>query len=336
MIAVVTGASGFIGRNLVARLSDEGHEVRCVTRPGGGAAPAGFASTPLDLLNPAAVRTSGAFADADVVFHLAGATRARSAAAFAAANVVPTRNLLDGLVAGGLRPRFVYVSSQAAAGPASSKDDELTEDDSPRPVEEYGRSKLEAERVVEGFSAQVPTVIVRPCSVLGPFDRDFLAMFRHAQRGVIVYPGVARHWLSWLHVGDAVEGLLAAARAEAAPSRTYFLASAQPIEWRTLGGAIEAALGRRVTHLSIPGGLVRAAAHIGDIAAAFMLETPLLNSNKAVLSRQPYWVCSAERARKELGWMQTRSLPDAVRDTYLWYQQSGWLNGPRRTVAAVA
>ena len=336
MIALVTGASGFIGRNLVARLTGEGHEVRCVIRPGGGAAPAGVAPTPLDLLDPAAVRASDALEGVDVVFHLGGATRARSASAFAAANVTPTRNLLDALVARRLQPRFVYVSSQAAAGPAMSRDRPVTEGDVPRPVEEYGRSKLEAERVVGGFSDRVPSVIVRPCSVLGPFDRDFLAMFRHAQRGIVVYPGVERHWLSWLHVSDVVAGLLVAARAEAAANRTYFLASTHPIEWLTLGQAIEAVVGRRAAHLNIPGGLVRAAAHIGDIAGAFMLGTPLLNSNKATLSRQPFWVCSAERANRELGWIQARSLPDAVRDTYLWYQQSGWLSGPQGTAVAVA
>jgi nucleoside-diphosphate-sugar epimerase len=336
MIAVVTGASGFIGRNLVGRLRDEGHEVRCLVRPGGGAAPVGVAYTRVDLRDPAAVMACEALVGADTIFHLGGATRARSASAFAAANVTPTRNLLAALATRRLRPRFVYVSSQAAAGPAPSNDRPVTEDDSPKPVEEYGRSKLEAERVVATFSDRIATTIVRPCSVLGQFDRDFLRMFAHAERGVIVYPGVEKHWLSWLHVADVIDGLLAAARGEAAVNRTYFLASQQPIEWLTLGRAIEAVIGRRVTHLNVPGALVRAAAHIGDVVGAFMLETPLLNSNKVTLSRQPFWVCSAERASKEIGWRQSRSLPDAVRDTYLWYQQSGWLSGPHRTAVAVA
>lgn len=336
MIAVVTGASGFIGRNLVGRLREDGHEVRCLVRPDGGAAPEGVARALVDLQDPAAVRSCPALEGADVIFHLAGATRARSASAFAAANVSPTRNLLEALATKRLRPRFVYVSSQAAAGPAPSLDSPVTEDDVPGPVEEYGRSKLEAERVVATYGDRVPTSIVRPCSVLGPFDRDFLRMFAHAERGIIVYPGAERHWLSWLHVTDVIEGLLAVARAETAVNRTYFLASQQPIQWRTLGEAIEATIGRRVTHLDVPGALVRAAAHIGDAVGAFMLEAPLLNSNKVTLSRQPFWVCRADRAREELAWRQSRSLPEAVRDTYLWYRASGWLSGSHRTAVAVA
>jgi nucleoside-diphosphate-sugar epimerase len=336
MIAVVTGASGFIGRNLVGRLRDEGHEVRCLLRPDGGPAPAGAAQVKVDLRDPAAVRSCAALDGADAIFHVGGATRARSASAFAAANVAPTRNLLDALATRRLRPRFVYVSSQAAAGPATAREWPTVEEDTPRPVEEYGRSKLEAERVVSSFGDRMPTVIVRPCSVLGPFDRDFLRMFAHAQRGMVIYPGVERSWLSLLHVADVVEGLLAAARMDAAVGRTYFLASKEPVQWLALGREIEAAIGKRVGHVNIPGALVSAAAHIGDLVGAFMLQTPLLNSNKVTLSRQRFWVCSADRAAKELGWSQSCSLPDAVRDTYLWYQQSGWLSGPRRTAVAVA
>ena len=97
------------------------------------------------------------------------------------------------LVARRLAPRFVLVSSQAAAGPAADLARPVVEDDAPRPVEAYGASKLEAERVVRSFGDHVPFTIVRPSSIFGPFDRDFLTLFRFARHGVIVYPGVARH-----------------------------------------------------------------------------------------------------------------------------------------------
>lgn len=334
MIAVVTGASGFIGRNLVGRLRGEGHTVRCLVRPNGGEPPNGVERVPVDLHDPGALGATTAFDDADVIFHLAAATRARSAAAFRVANVEPTHNLLQAVAGRGLTPRFVFVSSQAAAGPASSEQRPVVEDDPPRPVEEYGRSKVAAERVVTRFGDRLPCVVVRPCSVFGAFDRDFLRLFRMAERGVLVYPGIERHWLSLLHVDDLVEGLLAVARN--AKSQLYFLAPGAPIQWKTLGREIEAAVGRTVLHLNIPGGLVRGAAHVGDLAAGFMLETPLLNSNKASLSRYPFWVCSAERAQKELGWRPSRSLPDAIRDTYLWYAKHDWLRSTPRGHAAVA
>lgn len=336
MIAVVTGASGFIGRNLVGRLRDEGHEVRCLTRAPGRSMSNEIRTTQVDFGDPASLAACDALVGADIVFHLAGATRARSAGAFAAANVVPTHNLLAALVARRQTARFVYVSSQAAAGPAVSREQPTTEAIAPNPVEEYGRSKLQAERVVEGFSGQIPWTIVRPCSVLGPHDRDFLRLFQHAGRGVLVYPGVRDHWLSLLHVSDVVSGLIAAGQRQNAAGRLYFLGSKAPVQWRELGAEIERAVGRRVRHINVPAALVRVGAHIGDLAGGLMLETPLLNSNKVALSRQPFWVCSSAQAEAELDWRQSRSLPDAVRDTYLWYQQSGWLSGSSRAALAVS
>lgn len=334
MIAVVTGASGFIGRNLVGRLRDDGHEVRCLIRKAGRAVPTGTAQALVDFENPASLASCPALDGADVVFHLASATRARSAADFERANVTPARNLLNALASRGLSPRFVHVSSQAAAGPAASAQRPVVEEDDPRPVEEYGRSKLQAERLVQ--SSTVPWTIVRPCSVYGRFDRDFLRLFQFARRGILVYPGVAHHWLSLLHVDDVVDGLMAAAQREDAARRHYFLGSKSPIQWTELGAEIARAVGTSAWHINVPGALIRALAHIGDVAAAFTVETPLLNSNKAELSRHPYWVCDSARAERELGWHQSRSLPESLRDTYLWYEQSGWLSGSSRAAVAVA
>ena len=334
MIAVVTGASGFIGRNLVGRLLGDGHEVRCLVRTRGGQAPPGSTAALIDFEDPDSLARCTALDGADVLFHLASATRARSAADFARANVTPTRSLLSALAARGLSSRFVHVSSQAAAGPASARDRPVREEDAAHPVEEYGRSKLHAERLVQ--DSTLSWTIVRPCSVYGRFDRDFLRLFQFARRGLVVYPGVRQHWLSLLHVDDVVDGLMAAARTKAAERRLYFLSSKQPVQWVELGREIARAAGSPAWHLNVPGALVSAAAHIGDLAGRFTVETPLLNSNKAALSRHPYWVCDGARAEAELGWRQTRSLPDALRDTYLWYEQSGWLSGSSRAAVAVA
>jgi nucleoside-diphosphate-sugar epimerase len=171
--------------------------------------------------------------------------------------------------------------------------------------------------------------------VFGPHDRDFLRLFQMALKGVVIYPGVETHWLSLLHVDDVVDGLLAAGR-PSVPASCWFLASADAVQWKTLGDEIGKAVGRRVWHLNLPGALVRGAARVGDLVALGMLETPLLNGNKAALSKHAYWLCTAERAKRELGWQPRRSLPDGLRDTYLWYEQRGWLRGARRAAATVA
>jgi nucleoside-diphosphate-sugar epimerase len=336
MIAVVTGGSGFIGQNLVRRLLTEGHEVRCLLRPNGGSAPKGAKRHVVRFDDPRSLLHSDALDGAQVVFHLAGATKAVRAEDFATANVAPTRHLLGAITARRLYPKFVFISSQAAAGPAPARDRAIDEDDVPRPVEAYGRSKLEAERVVKTFSDRLPATIVRPCSVFGPHDRDFLPLFRLAQRGIVLYPGIAEHWTSVLHVDDVVGGLLAIGKRESSVCRTYFLSSAEPVQWRAIGNHIAAAVGRRVRHIDVFAPLVQTASLAGEWIGRMTHTATLANRSKAALARHPFWVCSAARARQELGFRETRSLPEAMRDTYYWYCESGWLHGSRRADSAVA
>jgi nucleoside-diphosphate-sugar epimerase len=336
MIAVVTGGSGFVGRNLIRRLKSDGHEVRCLVRPAGGSPPPGVKRYPVEFERCSSLMECAAFQGADVVFHLAGATKAVRENDFITANVTPTRNLLGALVALRLHPRFVFVSSQAAAGPASTRHRAIDEDDVPRPIEAYGRSKLEAERIVESFGDHVPFSIVRPCAIFGPFDRDFFTMFRLASRGVVVYPGVADHWLSVLYVDDLVDGLVAAASRQQAVARTYFLAGEAPVQWRAFGDVIAKALGRRVRHVDLPAMLVATASVAGELFGRLSRRPTIANRSKAALSRQRFWICSAARARNELGFRESRSLPEAVRDTYYWYRKCGWLGGSRGAAGTVA
>ena len=336
MIAVVTGASGFVGHNLVRALRAAGHEVRCLVRPMGGHPPSGVQRHVVTFEEPRSLLHCDALEDADVVFHLAAATKALSDDDFVRANVTPTRNLLGAITARRLHPRFVFVSSQAAAGPASSPTHPVDEDDVPHPVEAYGRSKLEAERIVESFASRVATTVIRPCAVFGPHDRDFLSLFRLAERGFVIYPGVAQHWLSLLHVDDLVSGLLVAATRREAVSRTYFLAPDLPVQWRALGDEIVRVVGRGGRHVNVPPALVLGASLAGELVGRITRRPMLANRSKAALSREPYWVCSASRARSELGFRAARSLPEAVRDTYFWYRKSGWLGDSRRGAGTVA
>jgi dihydroflavonol-4-reductase len=335
MIAVVTGASGFIGQNLVQRLLGRGAEVRCLVRPRGGGAPKGAAAFPVTYDDQQALNRCHAFDGADVVFHLAGATRATSEARFERANVAPARMLLRAISERRAGARFVYVSSAAAAGPAGPHG-AVTENDAPAPCEAYGRSKLAAERVVEGFADRISTTIVRPCAVYGPRDRGFLALYKLSRLGVFLYPGVQHHELSLLHVDDLVDGLLLAARDKAAIGRTYFLAQEGTLTWGELGSLIATAMHTAPAVINVPMTLVRAASVIGEWVGRATATAPLLSKSRAALAAQRRWVCSASRAHAELGFKATRSLPEALRDTYLWYVRAGWLSDPRHAEAVEA
>ncbi|MGH9888812.1 MAG: NAD-dependent epimerase/dehydratase family protein, partial [bacterium] len=192
MIAAITGANGFIGQHLVRRFAEAGWETRPVVRRD-------FEAGKLEAL----------FGGVDVVVHAAGETRAPTAMLLRASNVGLTRQVIEA-ARRGKAGRLVFISSQAAAGPAPSRETPTTESSPPTPREEYGRSKLEAERLVEA-AVDLDPVILRPAAVYGPGDRDFLTMFRLARFGIALHPGNRDQWISIVHVDDVARAVVAAA-----------------------------------------------------------------------------------------------------------------------------
>ncbi len=326
-VAVVTGSSGFIGTTLVERLVQRGFHVRCLVRR---ASPRrrdlpNVERVVVDLTDASALERSTALAGARLVFHLAGATTALTLQHFRDANVVPATALLRALARSGDVERVLLVSSQAAAGPARSLDEPVTEDDPPRPIEAYGRSKLEAEAEARRWSDRVPLTIVRPCSVYGPGDLDFFRLFRMAQQRLLLYPGTRDSFLSLLHVDDVADGLIAAATTPAAAGATLFLANDRPVRWSEIGESVASVVGVRARSIDVPHAAIRALVPFGEAYARLTGRRILLNRHKVALSAPRYWVCSGARAARLLGFAPRWRLADGLRATYCWYVRNGWL-----------
>jgi nucleoside-diphosphate-sugar epimerase len=334
MIAVVTGSTGFIGRHQDDALLARGSEVRALVRPEtpGDSRDPRIGHWEADLLDDRSVRESPVWQGATQVFHLAGVTKGRTLDQFRAGNVFPTANVLAALAArGGRAPRVVLVSSQAAAGPASSADVPVKESDRPIPVEAYGRSKLQAEQAVLRYRATLPITIVRPSSVYGPGDRDFLNVFKQERRRVAVRAVPRDHVLSLVYVSDLVRALLLAAEQTAAVGRTYFIADDRPLTWGELYDAIDAVLGHSPIAVPLPTRLLGLAARGGDLVSAVTGRPTIVNRNKAILARQRWWVCDPAHARTDLGWRAEVPLLDGLRATYNWYVDARWLKPPKAT-----
>jgi hypothetical protein len=108
------------------------------------------------------------------------------------------------------------------------------------------------------------------------------------------------------------------------------------VQWRALGALIAETVGRRVRHFDVAPALVRTASLAGEWIGRLTGTAPLANRSKAELARQRFWICTAEKARVELGFNPSRSLPGDLLATYYWYRQSGWLRGSPRAATAVA
>jgi nucleoside-diphosphate-sugar epimerase len=337
MIAVVTGSTGFIGSHLVEALLARAATVRALVREGSAvdALDPRVERSEVDLLDSRSVREAAVWEGATHVFHLAGVTKRRTLAQFRDGNVVPTANVLAAAAARAERspPRVVLVSSQAAAGPAPAPDRPVREDDQPKPIEGYGRSKLEAEQAARLHEDALPIAIVRPAAVYGPRDRDFLRAFRLAARPVALHAVPRDNAFSIVHVGDTVTALLLAATHPSAIGRTYFVSSGDTT-WRELYAEVARAVGTsRAIELQIPLSALALAGRAGDAVSALTGWHSLANSNKTSLARPRWWLCDASRASAELGWQPSVTLQEGVRTTYLWYLEAGWMRarGPRTT-----
>jgi nucleoside-diphosphate-sugar epimerase len=218
----VTGASGFIGRHLCARLRAAGHPVRAlVRRPTGGWGDAIDERVVPDLADRDAL--ARAAAGCDVLIHLAGRahvlreTAADPAAAFHHANVDGTASALDAARAVGAR-QFVLLSSIAAVGAADAG---CVDDATPaQPASSYGASKLAAEELVRGRAGGMCATIFRPPMVYGPgMKGNPLRLFRLLDRGLPLPLGAVRNRRSLLYVGNLVDAVVAALAAPARRAR---------------------------------------------------------------------------------------------------------------------
>jgi nucleoside-diphosphate-sugar epimerase len=326
-LAVVSGASGFIGRHLVAYLAGSGWRVRLLSRA--HAPPPALPGVETRAVDYSRGVVDAAVLDgAEVIFHLAGVTRGLSAGDFLKGNVEPTRLLLRAAAEAEATPRFIFMSSQAAAGPASSGHEPVTEATEPRPVEDYGRSKLAAEELVS--RGRVPFAILRPSSVFGAGDRDFSALFRQIRYGLALYATDPEGLVSVVHVSDVVRGAAIAARDARAVSGTFFLTGEPPRRWREVYEAAAAVAGRRPVAFRVPRILLSGAARLGDLAGSLSGRPPLVNSRKMELAREKFWICSGARAAERLDFRPVVGLEEGFRD---------YLDRPRRQLrnsAAIA
>jgi len=307
MIALVTGATGFIGSHLVDALRTAGHEVRVLTRP-----------LPVDDDLVRAPIWHGV----THLIHLAARTRAPDARAFHESNVAFTERLLRAACAQPVPPRMLFVSSLAASGPALSPTQPRTELDTPAPIERYGASKLAAEQHVR--AAACPWTIVRPPAVYGPRDRDFATVFRQLQRPLHWRATPGWHAFTLTHVHDVVSALIAAAFRDEAVGRTYHL-SGDDLTWDAFYAAVAQTqnAGRSIA-LPVPSPLLSVAGIVGGLWAQLTGHTPLATPDKIALGRAPYWLSTGAALTRDTGWVPQVALTDGVRDTAAWYRANGW------------
>ncbi|MBL0175860.1 MAG: NAD-dependent epimerase/dehydratase family protein [Ignavibacteria bacterium] len=327
MIACVTGATGFIGSHLADSLLAQGYTVRTLVRKTSNRRwiqGKNIECIEGDVRDPASLHTF--LAGADYIFHIAGVVKARAPEEYFLGNDTATRHMLEAARdhAPALR-RFLFVSSQTAAGPAPSADRPLTEDMPANPITTYGRSKIAAETTVQSFTGIVPWTIVRPPAVFGPRDTEIFIYFQTIAKGLNSLIGFGEKRLNLISTEDLVRGIILAATAEVSLHQTYYLASTQAYTWPEVGRISAKLLAKRTVTVRLPHGLVYSVAAVAQLAAALQRKPATLNLEKARDITRQYWLCDSSKALRDLGWRDEVPLEEAIRRTIAWYREQGWL-----------
>ena len=199
----------------------------------------------------------------------------------------------------------------------------LAEDAEPHPLTHYGKSKLEAERVVRDLAPDA--VIVRPPVVYGPRDTDVFQLLKSISKGLVLEIAGGERWFSAIYVKDLVEGLLAAAGTPRAAGRTYFLAHAKPVSWRQLGASAARIMARTPRVVTVPFAVAHAVGACAEVWARLQRQA------RHHLAREDrrgalHGLDLRYRARRpELGFVAPTSLDDGLAATLAWYKEAGWL-----------
>lgn len=253
---LVTGASGFIGKRLAAVLAQEGWRVRAAARdPASVPEASGIERVAMpDLAHPA--DWSKLLEGMNHVVHLAGIAHAPGNvpdALYTRINAASAGELAE--QARGKVERLVLISSvRAQAG--LTADHVITEADPPAPTDAYGRSKLEAERLVA--SSGVAFTVLRPAVLYGPGVKGNIASLATLAKTAMPLPfGGLDNRRSLLALDNFTSAVAHVLRERQAENETYLVADAEPISVADLVTAMREGLGRAPHLMRVPQGAVK-------------------------------------------------------------------------------
>jgi dihydroflavonol-4-reductase len=330
---LVTGATGFLGHNLVTQLVAGGYPVRALVRETSDTRYLRELAVELcvgDVRDAATVNI--AVDGCDYVVHAAGLFRLwGEVREFERTNVEGTAYVLEAALRHGIQ-KLVHISTAAVAG--NPQPGQVIDESTPsRPVDAYQRSKVDGENLVRMFqqTARLPAVILRPGAFYGPWGRYAFnrLFFEDPLRGLLIQVHWGRRLTFPVFVPDVARVIVAALKS-GRPGEVYTFAG-DSISHRQVNQIVSRLAGIPPWRFNVP-------------TQTMLALAGWLGRRAARTGREPYyplslasyvfydWKVSSAKTRAELGFVPT-PFEEGARQTLEWYRGLGLL---RRKVRAPA
>lgn len=335
MNCFVTGASGFIGANLVHELEKRGHTVKALLRKNSdtrGLDGAQYEFVEGDVSNRQAL--TDAMKGCDWCFHVAASYHLwlKDYAPMYAANVDGTRHVLQAAADAGCS-KIVYTSTVGCIAIPRSENGEIIPSTETSYAElsqmtnHYKRSKWQAEQVaLELAQRGLPVVIVNPTAPIGPRDvkptptgQVILDFMNHAM------PAFLDTGLNWVHVRDVAVGHILAAEQGRFGER-YILGNREG-NWtlQQAFGVLEKITGIAAPRFQVPYSLAYVAACVDEAIAKITGKPPKAPLAGVRMAKYKMFF-DPTKAIEELGMPQTPP-EEALRDAVVWFKANGYARG---------
>jgi len=327
---LITGATGFIGRNLVNLLVAEGHTVRALVRDYERARKL-LGTENIEYI-VGDVTDKKAFENIcdniSVVYHLAAIMghdlpAESSFRKFRKVNTEGTRIIAESCVGKGIE-KFIYISSTAAMGLLKKK---LINEETPcRPYTPYQVSKYEGELIVKELTEKcgLPGIILRPSMVYGVgYKGDFVTIAKAVKTGFFPKIGFGKNLSPALYIDDLVD-CMSKAKDKATIGKTYIISSQQSYELEKIVKIIANALNIRVRMIFVPKFLAIFGTWILERIFLLLGKDPVVTARN-IMSTTTDRVFDTTKAKRELDFQQKVSIEEGLAKTVHHFQSAGYL-----------
>ena len=316
---LITGANGFVGFHLVNEALEAGFSVHAGVRKNSDInhlKNLNIQYSFLDYDNLDSLKEDFESKKYDFIVHAAGITKATDYITYERINADYTWNIAK--AAKSINPqKIVFISSLAALGPAKyGLQNVLLADADPKPVTDYGKSKLLAEQYLKEFS-ELNWIILRPTAVYGPREKDLLLIIKTINKGLEIYLGNNPQILSFVYVEDLAKAVVQACLSDSV-RECYNISDGNKYDAKKLSEIIKQQLKKKTLKIRIPISVLRLLA--GLIENFSRNKTSILNKDKVSELVAENWHCSIEKAQNEISFSPQFNLEKGMKNTIEWYK----------------